>query len=88
MSVNEKNIYPESVDTRVALLEQSIKSINQTLIRIETEMKDFRKEIKFDMTELRNDVKETRREMKNDFRWLLTIIAGLAGIMAHGFHWF
>jgi hypothetical protein len=69
MSTEKINIV-NSEQTRIALLEQSIGTINQTLIRIENEIKDIRK------------------DMKTDFRWLLTIIAGLGAIMAHGFHWF
>lgn len=66
--------YLDSIPTRVALLEMSIVTINATLIRLEGKMdKGF-----YDL----------RKDMKSDFRWLLTIIAGLGAIMAHGFHWF
>lgn len=66
--------YTNSTETRIALLEMSIMSINQTLIRLENKM-----DKQFD---------ELRRTMKTDFKWILTIIAGLGAIMAHGFHWF
>jgi hypothetical protein len=72
----EENIvnYPNSIDTRVALLESSIATINQTMFRLENKMdKGF------------DDMK---KDAKADFRWLLTIIGGLGFIMAHGFHWF
>jgi uncharacterized protein (UPF0335 family) len=83
---NEDNViqYPNSIETRVALLEMSIININNTLIRIENELKDIRSEIK----EVRNEIKEVRRDLKYDTRWLLTIITALGGVMAHGFHWF
>jgi hypothetical protein len=62
--------YPNSIETRVALVEMSISHINDALLRIETEIKD------------------SRKEMRSEFKWILAIIAGLAGIIAHGFHWF
>jgi hypothetical protein len=66
-----------SDDVRLALLEQSITNINDTLVRFEK---------RFDNID--EQFKNIRSEMKSDFRWLLTIISALAGIMAHGFHWF
>jgi septal ring factor EnvC (AmiA/AmiB activator) len=80
-----------SDDVRLALLEQSINNINNTMIRFE---KTFERiERKFEKIDERFDriddeLKGIRRELKNDTRWLLTVIAALGGIMAHGFHWF
>ena len=69
-----------SDDVRLALLEQSITNINDTLVRFEK---------RFDSID--NEFKGIRNEMKSDFRWLVTIfgglLLGLCGIMAHGFHW-
>ena len=73
----ENKLYPGSIDTRVALLEQSIGSINQSLIEIKIDLKDMRKEIK-----------EHQREVHSDFRWVLAVIGALGAIVAHGFHWF
>ncbi len=43
MSKEEKIVnYPSSIDTRVALLEQSISHINQVLIDIKSEFRDMR----------------------------------------------
>lgn len=71
-------MYPHDVRiiTEVALLEQSICHINQTLIRIEKSILDVNVNV--------NDI---RKEMKNDFRFLITAICSLAAVMAHGFHW-
>lgn len=76
---SEENIakYPTHIDTKVALLEQSIAHINETLIRIEK-----------NISEVKTEVSEIRRDMKYDFRFLVTAICGLAAVMAHGFHWF
>jgi hypothetical protein len=90
----EENIhhYPYSIETRMALVESSILNINQTLMRIEVDLKEFRSEMKSEMKDVRSEMKDIRAEMKSDFRWLLSITgalyATLAGIMAHGFHWF
>lgn len=92
--INEENVlnYPNGIETRVALLEMSIVNINQTLIRLEAKMDKQLDEIKDEIKDVRNDMKDIRRDMKTDFRWIMTIfgaaIIGLAGIMAHGFHWF
>ncbi len=66
----EKIQNQNSDQIRIALLEQSIGTINQTLVRIENNLTDIKK------------------EMKSVFHWMLVIIAGLGGIMGHGFHWF
>ena len=81
MSAEENIIsYPNSIETRVALLEMSMINVNQSLIRIENKIdKQF--------SELNIEIKEIRKDLKNDTRWLLTVIAAVAGIMAHGFHW-
>ena len=74
-----KNTYSD--DVRLALLEQSINNINDTLVRFEK---------RFDNND--NEFKSIQLEMRSDFRWLVSIFSGLmlslAGIMAHGFHWF
>lgn len=72
------------IDTRVALLEQSIYYINEDL-------KDIKNLIKHAACDLKEEINTIRREHKHDFRWLLGLIitlnAGLFGTMAHGFHW-
>jgi archaellum component FlaC len=101
---NDENIvsYPNSIETRVALLEMSVSNINQTLIRIEAKMDKGFDDInkRFDSIDKRfGDVDKKfegidkkfddfRKDMRSDFRWILTIIAGLSAVMAHGFHWF
>ncbi len=71
MSKEDKIVnYPSSIDTRVALLEQSISHINQVLIDIKNDMKDFRNEI-------RSEFKDIKTEGKTHFRWTLISIAGI-----------
>jgi uncharacterized coiled-coil protein SlyX len=89
MTNKEKVIsYPDTIETRVALLEAAIVGINQTLIRIETKIDRQFDDLKSDIKDIRRELKDIRRDMASDFRWTLTIIAALGGIMAHGFHWF
>lgn len=82
---NDENIYQHpsesNVDVKIALLEQSIDTINKTLERIESSMNN-------QFNELKSELRDYKKEVKSDFRWILTIIAGLGAIMAHGFHWF
>lgn len=56
--------------------------------RLEDTMDKGFSDARAEMLDMRKDINEIRKEMKSDFRWLLTIIAALGGIMAHGFHWF
>jgi len=72
----EDNIseYPVHMETKVALLEQSIMHINQTLLRIENDSKEFRSEVKNDFRWM--------------FGLMIAFGSGLMGVMAHGFHWF
>lgn len=88
----EANIYPNSIDTRVALLEQSIGMINQTLIEIKHDMKEGFQDIRTEIKELRMEMREEMRDIKKwswtHFVFLFGAIAGLGVIGAHGFHWF
>jgi hypothetical protein len=72
--------YPSDMEARVAVLEQIARATSASLDRIERRL----------------DVVAT--DQRSDFRWLLGMMvgatgtvlaamAGLAGVMAHGFHW-
>lgn len=84
--------YPDSVDTRVALLEQSIGHINQSLINMDSKM-----EKRFDEMEKRFDKRFDVIDQRfvgvySCMKWMAGLVIGLFGgmfaIMAHGFHWF
>lgn len=77
--VSIKDFYNQ--DSRITIVENAIVSIDKRFDKIDNDLKDFRGEIL-------SEFKQIRKEMKSDYRWLLTIIAGLGAIMAHGFHWF
>ncbi len=85
--MHEKEIHPDRLETRTALLEQSIGHINQTLIRIEKKLE------KHD-----DEFKDLKKEMRSDFKWTISMMisltvftisgfTGLWGVIAHGFKW-
>lgn len=94
-----KNNYND--DVRLALLEQSIININDTLVRFEKRFdkidekftkideKFDRVDNKFDRIEDRFD--KIHDQIKSETRWIITVFGGLmlglSGLMAHGFHW-
>jgi hypothetical protein len=55
-------------------------------------MEQIAKDTKDILVEIKQDLKEIRADQKADFRLLfgciVTVAIGLAGLMAHGFHWF
>ena len=73
--------YEHSHETRIALLEQSINNINNTLVRFEK---------RFDRID--EKLESMQKESTADFRWLVKFIistsVGLGALMAHGFHWY
>lgn len=78
---NMKSLGKQNDQVRLALLEQSIGHIGETLQRIEGRLNQIEGKIdKFDS------------RLWTNFYWLLgtifTVSAGLAGIMAQGFKWF
>jgi hypothetical protein len=95
---SEKRTYTEE-EYRLGLLEQSQKGILQAITKLDKRFDDLDKKLdkKFDAIDRKFDgvdkkFEGIRKEMKSDFRWMLTIVAGLfatlGGIIAHGFHWF
>ena len=87
---NHENVsnYPNSIETRVALVEMSIVNLNQTLVRLENKMDMGFSHVNDQFKEVRADIKDVRKEMRREFMASLFIIGGLGTIMAHGFHWF
>lgn len=82
------------VETKVAVLDETVRNINAALDRIDRRFDGV--ERRFDGVERRLDSLAT--EHRSDFRWLLGVMLagfgtmltgglGLLGIMARGFHW-
>ena len=67
----EKNVvdYPNSIETRVALLERSIDGINDTLKEIKQDLKDMRKEMKSDFRWLLTIIGGLGFVMAHGFHW-------------------
>lgn len=90
-----KHEVPMKDVTRLALLEQSIMHINDTLLRIEKRFDtiDFR----FDKQELQvgavsTEVKRIFRDINQrlwtNFIWMIAGFASVLGVIAHAVHWF
>jgi len=92
---SEKRTYTEE-EYRLGLLENKVDDIGLTLKEIKIELKEIRSDMTNGFSSVQSDMNkgftDIRKEMKSDFRWMLSIVAGLfatlAGIVAHGFHWF
>jgi hypothetical protein len=65
--------YTNSPDTRIALLEQSIVNINETLKRLETKIDNNHKETKEDISKL-------YLTTWSQFRWILGIIGTMLAL--------
>jgi hypothetical protein len=83
-----------AVDTRDVLVEIKL-DIREMRQEFKQEMRETRQEFKQEMREMRQefkqDIKDLRSDQRSDFRInfgaLMTVTIGLAGLMAHGFHW-
>ena len=79
----EKNVvdYPNSIETRVALLERSIDGINETLKEIKQDLKESRTEFKQEFKNIRSEFKEEFKEIGESFNEIRghfdKLIAGL-----------
>lgn len=85
-------------DTRIALLEQSIGHINETLLRFEKRFDVLDADIKTLGITIHNDMKQgfNRLDSRIDsinnrqwlnFFWIVGSFAAILLIMAHGFEW-
>jgi len=76
-----------SNDARIAILETTIININSSLLDIKQEIKD----IKYEIKDVKNDINKKFDVINNrlwsNFLWLMGMIIGLAGLIAHTQHW-
>ncbi len=89
----EIELYTDHIENKVkvALLEQSIGHINQTLIRIEKSLESSNNSTDKRLDRLDSKIEILDRKIDSRFLWLLSFcfggFTGLGGVMAHGFHW-
>lgn len=77
-------------EVRVALLEQSIGHINETLVRFEKrfdaiEARFDKVDAKFDKVDAKFDKLDAK--IDKHFYWTISALCSMFAIMAHGFHW-
>lgn len=87
-----------SNDTRLAILETTIININSNMIDIKQDLKRLsdRMDKKFEASDTKLDALDKKFDSKFDllnnrlwthFFWLMGMIVGLAGLIAHAHHW-
>lgn len=75
-------------DTRLALLEQSITNINDTMQRMEKRFDKLEAKIDTVSTEMKQGFKDCNNRIWSNFYWNLAALTTLGALMAHGFKWF
>jgi len=80
MSHSKKSDFHYGEETRIALLEQSIDNINETLKRFES---------RFDKIDEKFD--KIDNQIDSNFIWMIGFMIGgfssILGLLAHSFHW-
>ena len=71
LMTKENNVkkYPETIDTRVTLLENSMAHISETLKRIETDIKEIKKDMKYDFRFVIGAICALGAVMAHGFHW-------------------
>lgn len=88
---NRKHEIDMNNDTRLAILETTILNINSSLQDIKQDLKrlDAKIDSKIDTLDKKIDTKFEilQARISSNFFWLMTMIIGLAGLIAHTQHW-
>ena len=86
-----KNEARMSNEARIAVLETTILNINSTLLEIKQDMKHGFDKIDNKFVALENKMDNRFERIENrlwsNFLWLMGMIIGLAGLIAHTQHW-
>lgn len=86
------NRYENDQPTRLALLEQSISNLKESLERIERNINKGFSDVNKRIDDLSSDANSTFIEVNNrlwrNFYFLIGGFAGLFAMMGHGFKWF
>lgn len=88
----EERMKVNTVETRVALVEQSIGHIGETLIRLENKIDNGFKKIDEKFEKINEKLERFDSRLWSNFYWVLgtmfTLATLMCGIMAKGFGWF
>lgn len=74
-------------DTRLALLEQSIGHINESLLRIEKRFDSVEKRIDVLSDDMKQGFKDVNNRLWTFFFWMVGGYASILGLIAHALHW-
>lgn len=81
---DEKNIHR---DTQIALLEQSIGHINETLIRFEKRFDSLDNRLEEFNKDMKQGFKDINNRLWTNFFWMIGGFSGILGIVAHALRW-
>lgn len=76
-----------SNDARIAVLETTMTNINSTLLDIKQEIKDMKKDMKHSFELVDKKFDSINNRLWSNFLWLMGMMIGLAGLIAHTQHW-
>ena len=86
-----KNEARMSTEVRLAVIETNLNNLNSTMLEFKHEMSQFKQEMKHEMSQFRQDMKNgferVDARLWAHFFWLMSMIIGLAGLIAHTQHW-
>lgn len=89
--MHPKHNYKNDNDVRIAILENSMSHIFQTLERIENRFDKIDRKLELMDQKIDDGFSKVNNRMWTNFLWLLGVMSafsvGLLGIMAKGFHW-
>ncbi len=77
---NEVN--PMKDDTRLALLEQTVGNINETMLRLERKMDLGFEKVDKRFDNIDKDIREIRSLSWSHFKWMMSAVLGLFGTIA------
>lgn len=87
----EEKMRQNSLETRIALVEQSIIHISETMIRVENKIENGFKKVDEKIDKIEKEIKLFDHRLWTNFYWILgtlfTLTTLTCGILAKGFHW-
>lgn len=76
-----------SNDARIAVLETTLLNINTVLLDIKQDMRHGFEKIDHQFEKVDNRLDNIQNRLWSNFLWLISMMIGLAGLIAHTQHW-